>query len=247
MTDQERYHVARRDRDLVVLEGLHAIKHALRFGAVIDDMVTSSPHALNRLAGDLAPDLAAEFGRARDIGDAFNGLTTVPTRTPVIAIAKRPQFDVQTVFTAAGSGPIVVLDRPRHPGNIGAAIRVAAARGAAGLFTTGDSDPWHAAAVRGGAGLQFALPVGTISHLPATERQIVAVHPDGTELDPSGYGHAPSALPGPVFLFGSERDGLSDEMLAAASRIVRIPMREGVSSLNLATAVAVILYSWHSV
>ena len=45
------------------------------------------------------------------------------------------------------------------------------------------------------------------------------------------------------YLFGSERSGLSDAMLARATHTVRIPMRDGVSSLNLATAVAIVLYA----
>jgi TrmH family RNA methyltransferase len=240
MTDQERYHRARKDRTLVVLDGLHAIKHAVSFGAVLEDLVTPDPHSLHTLAHNLAPDLVELFRRARPIGDAFHALTPVPPRTPVVAIAKRPTFNVQAVFDDNGLQPIVLLDRPRHPGNIGAAVRVAAAAGAAGLFTTGDADPWSAAAVRGGAGLQFALPVCTIAALPDTSRPVIGVHPDGAELDPNSYGQAQA--PGPVFVFGSERDGLSADMLARATQTVRIPMRAGVSSLNLATAVAVILY-----
>ena len=43
--------------------------------------------------------------------------------------------------------------------------------------------------------------------------------------------------------FGSERRGLSTALLDAADARVALPMRDGVSSLNLATAVAATLYS----
>jgi TrmH family RNA methyltransferase len=46
-----------------------------------------------------------------------------------------------------------------------------------------------------------------------------------------------------VLAFGAERDGLSDELLARAQRRVALPMSPGVSSLNLATAVAATLYA----
>ena len=46
-----------------------------------------------------------------------------------------------------------------------------------------------------------------------------------------------------ILAFGGERAGLSSELMAAAERRVSIPMAAGVSSLNLATAVAVVLYS----
>jgi TrmH family RNA methyltransferase len=60
-------------------------------------------------------------------------------------------------------------------------------------------------------------------------------------LDPAG--EEAGALPASATLaFGTERDGLSPGLLARADLRVRIPMRPGVSSLNLATAVAVALY-----
>jgi TrmH family RNA methyltransferase len=46
-----------------------------------------------------------------------------------------------------------------------------------------------------------------------------------------------------VLAFGSERRGLSDELLARADTRASLPMRDGVSSLNLATAVAAALYT----
>ena len=55
----------------------------------------------------------------------------------------------------------------------------------------------------------------------------------------------PGAIPMRAILaFGSERRGLSPALRARAARRIAIPMRQGVSSLNLATAVAVVLYAW---
>jgi len=54
-----------------------------------------------------------------------------------------------------------------------------------------------------------------------------------TELD---YGR-PLAL-----VFGSESEGISDEALAFADQVIRIPMVGMVQSLNLSVSVAVVLY-----
>lgn len=54
-----------------------------------------------------------------------------------------------------------------------------------------------------------------------------------TEVDYGG----PTAL-----VFGSESEGISDEALAFADRVVRIPMVGMVQSLNLSVSVAVVLY-----
>ena len=52
-----RYGRARRDEALAVLEGFHALKHALRFDAEVLEVHTSDAAELERLAERLAPDL----------------------------------------------------------------------------------------------------------------------------------------------------------------------------------------------
>ncbi|MGD9510020.1 MAG: TrmH family RNA methyltransferase [Geminicoccaceae bacterium] len=233
-----RFRSARRDPALVVLEGFHALKHALRFGAAVIVAVTPDAGSLLDLADRLAPDLAAPLtSLLREVDAAtFVALAPVAPATGVLALAHRPQPDVESLLANAGGAPLVLLENPGDLGNIGAAIRVAAAAGAAGVLTTGRNDPWHATAVRGGAGLQFALPVARIERLDATTRPLVAVDPSGTPLTSGGL------APGALCLFGSERTGLGPVLLARATQRVAIPMRPGVSSLNLATAVAAALY-----
>src|SRR6185437_12649087 len=81
-------------------------------------------------------------------------------RAQVVAVARRPaQPDPRTLLGLPDPAPIVLLEDPRHLGNLGACVRVAAAASAAGVLTTGRQDPWHPDALRGSAGLHFALPV----------------------------------------------------------------------------------------
>jgi len=227
---------ARRDRSLAVLEGFHAVKHAIRFGADLRLLVTPDRGALGRLAADLAPDTAAAFDAAAEIpAKVFAALAPHPVPTPALAVAVRPPVDLAALGSAPGR--LVLLDRPNHLGNLGAAVRVAAAAGAAGVATIGDRDPWDPAALRGSAGLHFALPVARVEAVPRWGRPLIALHPDG---DPLG---SPPIPPDAVLAFGSERHGLAADLLAAADGVAAIPMRPGVSSLNLATSVAVALYA----
>lgn len=222
---------ARRTPGLVVLEGFHAVKHALRFGGELLGTWTADPVALEVLRLRLAPDIALAAQLVPP-----DELRQVSPRAQVVAVARRPaQPDADTVL--AGPGHVVLLEDPRHLGNLGAAVRVAAAAGAAGVMTTGRQDPWHPDALRGSAGLHFALPVHHLRALRTGARELVA-------LDPAGEPFEPNALPQRMLLaFGTERDGLTDELLALASRRVALPMTAGVSSLNLATAVAATLYA----
>jgi len=228
--------LARSDDTLVVLEGFHAVKHAIRFEADLVGLVTPDRQALAALAADLAPDVAAALAVAEETtADIFSAMAPRPVPTPALAVARRPDYRLEQILDRPGR--LILLDRPRHLGNIGAVIRVAAAAGAAGVLTTGDRNPWDAAALRGSAGLHFAIPVARVDRLPHTSRSMVAVHPDGDVL---GTTSIPDDA---VLAFGSERQGLDRTLLDSADARVAIPMEPRVSSLNLATSVAVILYS----
>ncbi|MGA8364756.1 MAG: TrmH family RNA methyltransferase, partial [Solirubrobacteraceae bacterium] len=69
-------------------------------------------------------------------------------------------------------------------------------------------------------------------------RPLLALDPDGDPLDPAVL------PPRAILAFGTERHGLSPELLARADARIAIPMRAGVSSLNLATSVAAVLFAW---
>ncbi|HVD85922.1 MAG TPA: TrmH family RNA methyltransferase [Solirubrobacterales bacterium] len=234
-----RFRTARRDPQLTVVEGFHALKHALRFGAELVEAVAVDPEELERLAAELAPDLSGQLaGRVETVeAETLAGLVPLVPRTGVVAIARRPAVDLAATLADRGPAPVVLLEQPRNMGNIGACIRVAAGAGAAAVMTTGENDPWHPDAVRGAAGLHFALPVAGIGSLPQSDRPLLAIDPDGEELEPE-------QLPDRAILaFGTERHGLSSEVFERAEGRVAIPMREGVSSLNLATSVAIVLFA----
>jgi len=235
----QRYRAARRDRDLAVLEGFHALKHALRFQAEVLEAVASEPQELARLATELAPDLAGALTeRVSQVEtELLAQLVPYAPRTGVVAIARRPPVDLAAVLADPRPAPVVLLEDPRTMGNMGACVRVAAAADAAAVLTTGDNDPWHPEALRGAAGLHFALPVAQVGELPAGDRPLVAIDPDGEATD------LREISPRAILAFGTERYGLSEALRERADARLAIPMRAGVSSLNLATAVAAVLFA----
>ena len=211
----------------VQLEGFHAVKHALRFApSLVRSVTVRDPAEAAALADELAP----------DIRDALLGLAAVghvAHPTGVEGIGDRPVEDRSVLVRR--SAPLLLLDDPRHPGNAGAAIRVAAAAGASGVALTGRLDPWHPAVLRGSAGLHYALPVLSIGAGDVTGPLLV-LDADGEDL--------PRVPDDAVLVVGSERAGVGPELRGRADAVVRLPMREGVSSLNLATAAAAALYVW---
>ncbi|MFJ8081695.1 TrmH family RNA methyltransferase [Streptomyces sp. NPDC096205] len=228
--------------DTVLLDGFHALKHALRFGAEVPVAVTADRAATLALADELAPDVRPALeGLLTEVEHAvYASLVPRPHPTAVAALAVRPSRAASLARLARSprTAPVVVLDHPRNLGNAGAVIRLAAGFGATGVVTTGTLDPWHPTVVRGGAGLHFAT---------AVERLEVADLPFGPvfALDPEGDDIRGVKLPDDAVLaFGSERSGLSAELRARADHLVSLPMRPQVSSYNLATSVAMTLYHW---
>ena len=216
-----------------MLEGFHAVKHAVRFGAELVSVVAVDLAALAAHAARLAPDVEARLvALVEEVpAEVFEQLVPRPPHTGVVAIARRP-----TGLALRDGAPAVLLEAPQDLGNVGACVRVAAAAGAGGVVVTGNRDPWAPDAIRGSAGLHFALPV--VHGDPPGGRTVVAFDPDGDRFDPRGL-EAEALL-----AFGTERDGLTDALKARADRVVALPMEPGVSSLNLATSVAAALYAW---
>jgi RNA methyltransferase, TrmH family len=232
---------ARRDPELVLIEGFHALKHALRFGAEILRAAITDAEEVRKLAETLAPDIPERLPPDTPVISPAR-LEAAGLKAPitgVIALARRPPVDVPAALSDPRPAPLVLLERPRGLGNIGWSVRTAAAADVAGLLTTGIHDPWCPTCVRIGAGLQFALPVARVGDGPLDcDRPLIAVDTRGETLRPE---HLP---PRAILAFGTERHGLSEELLERAQARVSLPMRPGVSSLNLATSVAALLYGW---
>lgn len=234
-----RYAAAREDRNVVVLEGFHAVKHCLRFGGAPCDLVTDDLAAVEALCASHAPDLqAAVMGLVQEIAaDLFVKLVPRAPGSRLLAIAATRQASATDAFADA-TRPVVLLDEPRAVHNLGAVIRVAAGANAASVVSVGTVDPWSAAAVRASAGLHYALPVAHLAsdELPS-DRTFIGLDPDGDELLVGAQ-----CPEGTVLVFGNERHGISNALSDRLDRRWRLPMQAGVSSLNLATSVAATLY-----
>ncbi|RGD60633.1 TrmH family RNA methyltransferase [Kitasatospora xanthocidica] len=238
------WRAAEREPGAVLLDGFHALKHALRFGGEVRRVLTADRGALLALAGELAPDVVPALeGLAVELPEAaLRGLVPRLHPTGVVALAARPGVEANRAVLGRlpRRAPVVLLENPRNLGNVGAVIRLAAGFGATGVVTTGDLDPWHPNVLRGSAGLHFAT---------AVERLALPELPDGPlyVLDPEGADIRDMPFPDDALLaFGTERHGVSAELKDRADRLVAVPMRPGVSSFNLATSVGMGLFHWMS-
>ena len=138
----------------------------------------------------------------------------------------------------------VGLEGVRDPGNLGTIVRTADAVGASGVVLIGPCvDPYSYEAVRATMGSVFNMPLvraGLPECLQWEQRwpgDIVGAHLRASADFRSVTWRQPALL-----LMGSEGPGLTPELSAACTRLVRIPMAGRIDSLNLAVATALMLY-----
>lgn len=160
------------------------------------------------------------------------------------AVVEMPLYTLEDV-PIAGPAVVVALHEVGNPGNLGTIIRTVDAVGGAGIVLIGDStDPYHPTAVKASMGTLFAHPL-VIVREAKTVLEWQRAH--GLQLvttsahAPASYWNAPYHLPA-LFLFGSEGEGLGQDLVSQGDLAVRIPMQGSATSLNLAVSVGVLLY-----
>lgn len=161
----------------------------------------------------------------------------------IVALFRRPPRP-SVKELAATATRLVIVEAVDNPANIGSIIRNAAALGWDGLILDHTSaDPLSRRSLRVGMGTVFALPHARTTALAGELRSLVGVDLYAMTPDPDARPIG-SITPGERagIMIGSERSGLSDELMSLATP-VRIPMTGGVNSLNAAAATAVACYA----
>ncbi|MCA3556375.1 RNA methyltransferase [Aestuariivirga sp.] len=152
-------------------------------------------------------------------------------------------FRQRWVDSVKPEGVWVALEDMRDPGNLGAIIRTADAAGAAGVILAGQScEPWSPDCVRATMGSIFAMPLVRMEQKPFLD--LLRAWPGesvGTHLKATGSYRRPYKSP-TLLVMGSEGRGLSEEAAAACATLVRIPMKGGAQSLNVAIATGLMLF-----
>ncbi|MBV8928189.1 MAG: RNA methyltransferase [Mycobacteriaceae bacterium] len=232
-------HIGRRRAARFLAEGPNLVEVALRRGFVSEVFVTEA--GLQRFGAMLtgAPVYVVTERAAKALSD---------TVTPVglVAVCSMPDTALRDVLTGRPR-LIAVGVGVSEPGNAGTLIRTADAMGADAVVLTGNAvDAYNGKCLRASAGSIFTIPVleapdacGAVDELAAAGLAVLATTVDGeVDLD-----EAMPVLTAPTaWLFGPEARGLPADLAAKATHRVRIPMRGGTESLNVAAAAAICLY-----
>jgi tRNA G18 (ribose-2'-O)-methylase SpoU len=147
---------------------------------------------------------------------------------------------------------VVVCPNTVLPDNLGSIIRACTALGAGALLVGPlSADPFSRRAIRVSMGNIFQLPV---VEAPSSETMIGLLRELGEVwgfhvLAATGRpGDPPLPIPRPAarigLVLGNEAHGIPDDLLALCQQSVTIPMSGSTDSLNVAQAVAVLLYQF---
>ena len=151
----------------------------------------------------------------------------------------------RSASSEAGEGGLrLALHQPDRPHNFGAALRLCACLGVRLDVVEPCGFPFDDRRIRQGA-LDYGGHARWVRHMDfaAFEMQRLAERRRLVLLTTAGehfYHHAVYE-PGDILMLGSESAGVPEVVHRRADLRVRIPMREGLRSLNVGTAAAIVL------
>ena len=235
-----------KNRKLIFLEGLRLAKEIIRADLRIEDIFYTESFANSERGPEF---LKAYRTIATEVSEkVFASVAATKNSQGVIVIAEKPadgKARVETNLQTTKSPLVLLLHQINNPANLGAILRTAEAVNAAGVVTTEHSaDVFSPNALRGAMGASLRVPVWTnadfyeaIEWSKAKNLKSVCADINSeksyTEID---------WQTGRLLILGSEGHGLSAAERATADESLIIPMKNGVESLNLAVACAVILF-----
>lgn len=227
---------------IMLAEGVRIVADALAEGVEVVEVAVSPKFQDSDMRRQLEGSAQTFLDCPDDLLARISQLDTSPG---IAVLLRRPQWRDEDLL-GRGIAPLVVIAAGvRDPGNLGSLVRTADAAGASGLLTMrGGADPFRDKAVRGSMGSVFRLPVrhgaavDDVIGLARKHRLQLVVAEGGGELV-----HTRADLCKPTALvIGAEASGVPDELIRAADVRVRIPLHEGVESLNVAVASGVLLF-----
>ena len=243
---------ARDETGLFIVEGIHPVGAAYEAGWEFSSLLFAPEILASGYANELVETLRKKY---HDNRTGSRSVVQAVSRNIMESLADKdnPQGIIGIVrqrnLELAKLGDFrygVAVVSAQDPGNIGTIQRSMDAAGADVLFLLdGGVDPFHPAAVRASMGALFSIPTIQCSFREfidwATQLGYLLI---GTSANAGlEYRKLNPAHPW-ILVLGSEQKGLTTDQQIACNRMIAIPMRGRISSLNLGVAVSILLYEF---
>ncbi len=213
-----------------LLEGFKAISEAANAGIAIEYIfvLKEKISRYNFLGNKVIPTTEAILKK----------ISTTDSAPEAVGVGIQKHFSIKDLIEAK---KLILLENIKDLGNLGTILRSATAFGADGVILYGDcADLYNPKCVRSTVGNLWKIPVVYMDKLKNgmfDDFQRIATLPR-TENLLKNFKPAEKIL----VMFGSEADGLSEELINFSNTTVKIEMTETVESLNLSVSCAVVMY-----
>lgn len=230
------------------VEGVRAITQALQNGWEINALAFSREKRLSDWAEGVIEKARAKRHYELPVS-LLEDLSQKEDASELIALVAIPSDDLGRI-PVPENALVVVLDRPSLPGNIGTIIRSADALRAGGVIITGHAaDIYDPETIRATTGSFFNVPAVRLpSHeeffrwVDQQKQRAAGLQAVGTSAKAQIFIQDFDFTRPTILIAGNETHGLSENYRAACDAMVKIPMYGSTSSLNLASAVSIMLY-----
>lgn len=233
----------RRSEGLFIVEGARLCYDAALSEVQITELY-ATPDALERYA-DYISLIQEKAERCFEIsGEVAQKLADTKSTQGVFCLCK--MLDKNTnIGKIKYNGKYIALEDVQNPSNFGAVIRTAEAVGLDGVIVSGGCDLYNPKSLRASMGSVFRLNVVETDNLPAFLESLAnegmfvyAGVPDSnaekiTEVSMAGGG---------VSIIGNEGNGITEETMRSATKLVTIPMKGRAESLNAAAAASIMIW-----
>lgn len=228
---------ARKEQGLFVAEGLKMYREAPREQI---EKVYAAEHFLAR-----HPEIRTEHPDCEVVEDrVFAAVSDTQTPQGILCLIRQMPWDIHKVLERKAPF-FVLLEDLQDPGNVGTILRTAEGAGVDGVIMTKNCvDIYNPKTIRSTMGSIYRVPVLVTDELDEVLGELMvhgvrtfAAHLGGErDYDREDY------TGGTAIMIGNEGNGLSDELANRADRLVKIPMRGQVESLNAAMAAGILMY-----
>ena len=167
-------------------------------------------------------------------------ISSTATAPEIVGVAEKIKFDEKILKSAK---KVLLLEGIKDAGNFGTILRSAAAFGVNAVILYGDCiDIYNPKCIRSAVGNFGKISVFEMNKIKELDKYFsgferVATLPRSKNLLKNFKFKIPVLL-----MFGSEADGLSDELINYSTNSVKIEMADNVESLNLSVSCAVVMY-----
>lgn len=168
-------------------------------------------------------------------------ISTTDSAPDAVAVARKKLYSVEDL---KNTKKVVLLENIKDLGNLGTVLRSAVAFGADAVVLYGKecADLYNPKCVRSTVGNLWKIPVVYIEKFDVLQKLFGDFERLATLPRAKEYLKECKVKSSVLVMFGSEADGLSNELIEFSTKHVKIEMSDRVESLNLSVSCAVVLY-----